>query len=258
MNPAGKSQEHRTITYPETSQLISYHPYSAPLHRIRTEDMLPLKLLTPFQAENDHHIKDTYNYMTVQADIRMPEKMFAQFEDSYFNQQYRKAIEAAVAHIESTDTDCRVLNLGAGAGVQAVHALKAGARHVTAVERWLYLALACKETMVENEMEEEKYSVIYKRPVDLKIKTDVPICCNVLVANLFDKGLLSSGIVPAVRHALENDLVMSDAIVMPSSATVYAQAVEIRIKDVVGVDMSPANLYRWCLNQSPLGRMPVG
>jgi hypothetical protein len=31
--------------------------------------MLPLKLLTPFQAENDHHIKDTYNYVTIQVSI---------------------------------------------------------------------------------------------------------------------------------------------------------------------------------------------
>lgn len=30
--------------------------------------LLPqVKLLTPFQAENDHHIKDTYNYATVQV-----------------------------------------------------------------------------------------------------------------------------------------------------------------------------------------------
>lgn len=41
--------------------------YAAPLHKIKTDDMLPLKLLTPFQGENDHHIKDTYNYVTVQA-----------------------------------------------------------------------------------------------------------------------------------------------------------------------------------------------
>ena len=27
-------------------------------------------------------------------------------------------------------------------------ALKAGARHVTAVDRWLYMALACKESLV--------------------------------------------------------------------------------------------------------------
>lgn len=149
---SGKNQEHRTITYPEPSQRISYHPYSAPLHRIKTEDMLPLKLLTPFQAENDHHIKDTYNYMTVQSDIRMPKKLFEQLEDEYFNSRYKDAITAAVSHFESLDTDCRVLNLGSGAGVQAVHAIRAGARHVTAVERWLYLALATKETLAENEV----------------------------------------------------------------------------------------------------------
>eukprot|EP00889_Picochlorum_renovo_P001971 jgi/Picre1/29001/NNA_004395.t1 len=141
----------------QASQKISYHPYAAPLHRIKTDDLLPVKLLTPFQAENDHHIKDTYNYMTVQSDIRMPKRILKQLQDPYFNRQYRRAIEQAVDYFESSDTDCRVLNLGAGAGVQAIHALRAGARHVTAVERWLYLALACKETMMENEIDEDLY-----------------------------------------------------------------------------------------------------
>ena len=40
-----------------------------------------MKLLTPFQAENDYHLKDTYNYMTVQADIRLPKRHFAYLED---------------------------------------------------------------------------------------------------------------------------------------------------------------------------------
>ena len=252
----GRSQEHRTITYPEPSQRITYHPYSAPLHHIKTEDLLPLKLLTPFQAENDHHIKDTYNYMTVQSDIRMPKKIMNQLEDTYFNGQYKKAIEAAVASIESTDTDCRVLNLGSGAGVQAVHALRAGARHVTAVERWLYLALATKETLVENQMDEESYSVVYKRPTDLRIKSDVPVCCNLLIANIFDKDLLSSGIIPAVQHSL-NELLTSSAIVMPASATVYAQAIELRTGVEAGVDLSAANLYRWCFNQVPCGKVDM-
>ena len=57
----------RAITYPDPAQRITYHPHSAPLHRIRTGDMLPLRLLTPFQAENDHGIRDTYNYATVQV-----------------------------------------------------------------------------------------------------------------------------------------------------------------------------------------------
>jgi len=31
---------------------MTYHPYSAPLHRIKTENMLPMQLLTPFQARH--------------------------------------------------------------------------------------------------------------------------------------------------------------------------------------------------------------
>ena len=34
------------------------------------------------------------------------------------------------------------------AGLHAMMALKAGARHVTAVDRWLYMALACRESLV--------------------------------------------------------------------------------------------------------------
>ena len=34
------------------------------------------------------------------------------------------------------------------AGLHAMMALRAGARHVTAVDRWLYMALACKESLV--------------------------------------------------------------------------------------------------------------
>ncbi|KAI8104703.1 hypothetical protein M9434_003256 [Picochlorum sp. BPE23] len=249
----GKSQEHRTITYSHASQKISYHPYAAPLHRIKTDDLLPVKLLTPFQAENDHHIKDTYNYMTVQSDIRMPKRIIKQLQDPYFNRQYRRAIEQAVDYFESSDTDCRVLNLGAGAGVQAIHALRAGARHVTAVERWLYLALACKETMMENEIDEDLYSIVYKRPTDLRIKTDVEICCNLLIANIFDKEILSSGLIPAIQHSLSELMIPERHIIMPASATVYAQAVELRVNHVAGVDMSAANLYRWCPNQVPCG-----
>ena len=39
---AGKRRETRAIEYPQPSQRISYHPYAAPLHRIKTDDMLPV------------------------------------------------------------------------------------------------------------------------------------------------------------------------------------------------------------------------
>lgn len=57
-------------------------------------------------------------------------------------------------------------------------------------------------------------------------------------------GLLTSGIVPCVRHALDV-LLTTDAVLLPASATVYMQAVELRTGEVAGLDMSAANLYRW-------------
>ena len=35
------------------------------------------------QAELDHHVRDTYNYVTVQADIVMPGRQLAVLEDAY-------------------------------------------------------------------------------------------------------------------------------------------------------------------------------
>ncbi len=54
--------------------------------------------------------------------------------------------------IADEDKDCQVLNLGSGAGLHGMMALRAGAHHVTAVERWLYPALASKECLASNKV----------------------------------------------------------------------------------------------------------
>ena len=41
----------------------------------------------------------------------------------------------------------------APAGLHTMMALRAGAKHVTAVDRWLYMALACKETLVRHRLQ---------------------------------------------------------------------------------------------------------
>lgn len=71
-------------------------------------------------------------------------------------------------------------------------ALKAGAVHVTAVERWLYLSLACKETVAANGFDDSQCTVLYKRPTDLVLHQDVRICCNLLVCDMFEEGMPSS------------------------------------------------------------------
>ena len=47
---AGRGRQMRALPAPEPTQRITAHPHSAPLHKIRTDDMLPLQLLTPHQA----------------------------------------------------------------------------------------------------------------------------------------------------------------------------------------------------------------
>ena len=57
---AGKGRQTLALPPPEPTQRVTYHPYSAPLHRIKTDNMLPMQLLTPFQARlpvnaSQHH-----------------------------------------------------------------------------------------------------------------------------------------------------------------------------------------------------------
>ena len=47
---AGKGLERRALPPPEPTQRISKHAFSAPLHKIKTEDLLPNKLLTPLSG----------------------------------------------------------------------------------------------------------------------------------------------------------------------------------------------------------------
>ncbi len=212
----------RTDADPSHSRSITYHPHSASIHRIRAEEQLPHVLLTPFQAENDPDIRETYNYMTVQADIRMPGRAIREVRDVGTIRAYRRAIEGAVAALESSDTDARVLNLSCGPGVSAVHAIRAGARHVTATDRWLYLSLAAKETMLENEMEEARSDVVYKRPTELRLREDVPVSCNVLVIG--SSGIeLESGVLLAAKHCFAEGLVMGDCAVLPGSLRIMCR-----------------------------------
>ena len=142
---------------PPPVQRITYHPHAAPLHQIRTGDVLPTRLLTPFQAESELDIKDAYMYVTVMADVDMPRRYLDGYlEDVAAHARYRQAIHAAVQAIESRDMDCRVLNVGAGGGMHALMALEAGARHVTCTERWLYLATSCKEVLKANGIADER------------------------------------------------------------------------------------------------------
>ena len=68
------------------------------------------------QAESDHHVKDTYNYVTVQTDVKMPRRQIRYLEDTARHEPFQLAVQAAVRKLLAEDKDVRVLHLGAGAG----------------------------------------------------------------------------------------------------------------------------------------------
>lgn len=242
---AGRGKE--TLALPASSKVagrITALPHAAPLHHIHPRDMLPVRLLTPFQADNDYHVKDTYNYITVQADMEMPKRHFRYLEDTTRRTAFAEAVTRAVDRLREDAKDARVLNMGCGAGLLAMEALRAGAHHVTATDRWLYHAMAAKESLLNNGFSDDQVKVVYKRPTDLAVLRDVPISCNLCVNDMIDDGLLASGIIPSFRHALEK-LLLPDAILLPASATVHVMPVEMRVDKVCGLDVSAMNPYRF-------------
>ena len=234
---------------------IANLPHAAPLHRLHPRDALPTRLLTPFQAENDYHVRDTYNYLTVQADVRMPRRHFKYLEDVARLDAFAAAVAAAVERLRADARDARVLHLGCGAGVMSMEALRAGAHHVVAADRWLYHAMAAKENLLNNGFGDDQARVVYKRPTDLAAIRDVPVSCNLCVNEMLDDGLLTAGLVPSFRHA-SRELLLPDAILIPSSATVYAMPVEMRVDRVRGLDVSPMNAHRW--SPSHTSATPIG
>ena len=146
---AGRGKE--TLALPASSKVagrITTLPHAAALHHIHPRNMLPVRLLTPFQADNDYHVKDTYNYVTVQADMEMPKRHFRYLEDTTRRTAFADAVTLAVDRLREDAKDARVLNIGCGAGLVAMEALRAGAHHVTATDRWLYHAMAAKESLL--------------------------------------------------------------------------------------------------------------
>ncbi|GLI67242.1 hypothetical protein VaNZ11_011150, partial [Volvox africanus] len=69
-----------------------------------------------------------------------------------------------------------------------------------------------------------------------------------IATELLDDGLLTSGLLPAVRHAATAGLITRDAIVVPAAATVWLQAAELSVPPPIktgGLDLREMDRYRW-------------
>ena len=73
---------------------------------------------------------------------------------------------------------------------------------------------------------------------------DLPRRADLLVYEVFDSGCIGEGVLHLLAAA-QAKLLASDAALVPLSARVYCQPIQMRLGQVLGFDCSQANRWRW-------------
>lgn len=159
------------------------------------------------------------------------------------NAVYRAAIERAVA---DAGPDAPVLEIGAGSGLMAMIAARAGARRVVACEGDPRLAAVATEIVARNGLA-DRVTIVPKRSTDLRIGEDLPARAGVVIGEIFDGTLLGEDALVSFGDAADR-LVAADARWVPPRGRIHAAVIEdpamrprARIGEVEGFDLSPFN-----------------
>lgn len=173
------------------------------------------------------------------AQSEVPRRHFAMLNDHIRNHVYRQAIESVVGPADL------VLDIGTGCGLTAMMAARTGARVVTC-EANPTLAELARRIIAANGFG-ESITVIAKPSTDLVIGRDLPRQADVLVAEIFDCGLVGESALPTYTHAIR-ELVAPHARLIPAKAWLYGQVVESErlwelnhVAGAVGFDLSLFN-----------------
>lgn len=168
----------------------------------------------------------------------VPHWHFPMLADNARNQAYEKAIQKAVQKNESA----KVLDIGAGSGLLAMMAAKAGASSVHACEVVPHLADLAQLVFKTNRLD-DKIKLIPKHSQAINVPGDMEEKANLLVSETVDHSLLGEGFVPSLVHA-RKELLTDHPTLIPAAAKVYAMGIELRFDRLKGFDFSALNLFR--------------
>ena len=164
---------------------------------------------------------------------------FAIVGDSWRNEIYARALQQFVR------PGMLVLEIGAGTGLLAMLAAKAGAQVITCERAPLIAERA--QTIVAHNGLAERVTVIPKELSALRIGFDLPRRADILVAEIVDNHLLGESVLPLYAHACRN-LLASSARVLPANIAARGMLVgglaagKNRMGEVMGFDLSPFNV----------------
>ena len=158
------------------------------------------------------------------------------------NAAYDAAIRRAIT------PESLVLDIGAGGGLLALMAARAGARHVYACETRPLIAEKAREIVQANGLA-DRITIIAKHSSQLRIGEDLPRKVDVLVSEIVDAGLIGEGILLTLGHA-RRELVAENAAIIPRAGTLSAMLVESealwhqdRVQITAGFDTAAFNEF---------------
>ncbi|MEX0305309.1 MAG: 50S ribosomal protein L11 methyltransferase [Leisingera sp.] len=148
----------------------------------------------------------------------VPRWHFPMLADTARNRAYAEAIAAKV---KPGDV---VLDIGCGAGLTAMLAARAGAKHVYTCEQQPLIAQAAVRVIEENGLS-SRITVIPKWSHEIIVGEDIPEPADVVISEIVDTVLLGEGALATLTHAMAV-LAKPDARAVPERGTLTARLVE--------------------------------
>ncbi|MEM8792986.1 MAG: 50S ribosomal protein L11 methyltransferase [Pseudomonadota bacterium] len=153
------------------------------------------------------------------------------------NTAYRRAIEASVK------PGMLVLEIGAGTGLLAMMAARAGAAHVYTIEGNPIMAKIARECVARNGLA-DRVTVLHRHSSAVKIGEDLPRLADLLIHEILSADLLDEGVLPSIAHA-RRELLTPDALLLPERLWIEGALSGDLTKfgpdraQVMGFDLSP-------------------
>eukprot|EP00899_Mesostigma_viride_P015398 jgi/Mesvir1/2385/Mv22134-RA.2 len=218
-------------------------------HEVSAGDTLPLRV-TRSDYELIFHNPAVDEEATEHTSM-VPRWHFDMLLDEKRNGPYDAAIRAVVEEKRATGVkEVVALDIGAGSGLLSLMAARAGADRVWAVEHNKRMCDVGEECVVMNGAV-AKVIIVNKDLLNMSgdklpdgSPPDIDKKADVLIYEVFDSGLIGEGVLHMLHHAFTY-LLYPGATITPSGAVVLAAAIEMRVEEAAGFDVSAANTWRY-------------
>lgn len=165
---------------------------------------------------------------------------FRMMNDEIRNNAYDQALRA---HVKP---DSIVLDIGCGAGLLSMMAARAGAEHVYACDMSELIHDKAQDIFKKNGFA-KKITSFNTLSYDLNVGTHLPRKADIIVAEVFDSGLLGEEALTIFAHARE-ELLAPGGKIIPGKAAVQARLIEsdllhkeVVVQECAGFDVATLN-----------------